>query len=73
MLSNKTKRNVWLTLTLLSAVAIADRAFRVAVGEIEWWQLISTIIIACFCLKFYICYRRQVKRGIIFGKVRPFI
>lgn len=70
MISNKARRNIWLTFTILSCVAIVDRTIRVADGSIEWWQLVSSIIIACFCLRFYLCYRKQVKNGNLFGNHR---
>ncbi len=71
MTSNRVKRNIWLTLTIMSLIAIIDRIIRVADGSVEWWQLISTIVITALCAKFYLCYRRQVKRGNLFGKVDP--
>lgn len=72
MLSNRVKRNIWLTLTIMSGLAVMDRTFRVATGSGEWWNLISAIIITALCAKFYICYRKQVKRGNLFGRVRIF-
>lgn len=72
MLSNRVKRNIWLTLAILSGLAIIDRAIRIAMGELDWWQLVSVIIITAFCIKFYLCYHRQVKRGNLFGRVKVF-
>lgn len=63
MISNRVKRNIWLTLVILSGVAIIDRAIRVAMCELEWWQLVSTVIIACFCIKFYLCYKKKAETG----------
>jgi hypothetical protein len=71
MVSNKVKRNVWLVLAILSFAGIIDRAIRVADGSIEWWNLCSSIVITAFCVKFYLCYRRQVRKGNLFGKVNP--
>lgn len=71
MLSNKVKRNLWLTLAILSLTAVVDRAIRVADGTVEWWNLISAIVITAFCTKFYLCYRKQVKKGNLFGRVNP--
>lgn len=45
MLSNKVKRNFWLTLSILSVGCIIDRAIRVIDGSIEWWNLVATIVI----------------------------
>ena len=72
MLSNKVKRNIWLTLTILSVGCIIDGVIRVIDGSIEWWNLVATIVITTFCTKFYICYRKQVKRGNLFGRVDLF-
>lgn len=72
MLSNKVKRNIWLTLAILSVGCIIDRAIRVIDGSVEWWNLVATIVITAFCTKFYICYRKQVKRGNLFGRVKVF-
>lgn len=72
MFNNRAKRNIWLTLAILSGLAIIDRSIRIAMGELDWWQLVSVIIITCFCMKFYLCYRRQVKKGNIYGRVKVF-
>ena len=72
MLSNRVKRNIWLTLAFLSGLAIIDRTIRIVMGALEWWQLVSVIIITAFCIKFYLCYRRQVQRGNLYGRVKIF-
>lgn len=72
MLSNRVKRNIWLTLTILSGLAIIDRSVRVVEGSIEWWNLLSAIIVTALCGKFFMCYRKQVKRGNLFGRVTVF-
>lgn len=71
MVSNRVKRNIWLTLAVLNIGAIADRAIGVADGSSEWWQLVSPIVIFLFCIKFYLCYRKQVKLGNLFGPADP--
>lgn len=71
MISNKVRRNIWLSLAILSLGTIVDRAIRVSDGTAEWWNLASAIVITALCIKFYLCYRRQVKEGNIFGKVNP--
>lgn len=68
MISNRVKRNVWLVLAVMSVGAVVDRAIRVAEGTVEWWNLVSTIVITAFCVKFYLCYRREVKNGNLFGR-----
>lgn len=72
MLSNKVKRNFWLTLAILPVGCIIDRAIRVINGSIEWWNLVATIVITAFCTKLYLCYSKQVKRGSLFGRVKIF-
>ncbi len=71
MVSNRVKRNIWLTLAVLNVGAIANRAIGVADGSLEWWQLVSTIVIFLFCIKFFLCYRKQVKLGNLFGPADP--
>ena len=66
MLSNRVKRNIWLTLTILSVLAVVDRTIRLIDGSVEWWYLLSTVIITAFCIRFYLCYRRLVRRGQLF-------
>jgi len=41
-------------------------------GSVEWWNLITAVVITAFCIKFYFCYRKQVKRGNLFGRVKVF-
>lgn len=63
MLSNKVKRNIWLALAILSVGCVIDRVIRVIDGSVEWWNLVTAIVITAFCTKFYLCYRKQVKHG----------
>ena len=72
MLSNRVKRNIRLTLSTLSIGCIIDRTVRVIDGSAEWWSLASAIVITAFCTKFYLCYRKQVKSGILFGRTKSF-
>ena len=68
MISNRVKRNVWLVLAVMSVGAVVDRVIRVAEETVEWWNLVSAIVITAFCVKFYLCYRREVKNGNLFGR-----
>lgn len=70
MISNKVKRNLWLALAVMSLAGVVDRAIRVADGSLEWWNLLTAVCITGFCTKFYFCYRREVRNGNLFGKVR---
>lgn len=69
MIGNKLKRNLWLTLSVMSVIAVVDRSIRVVDGSLEWWNLASAIVITAFCTRFYLCCRKQVKRGNLFGPV----
>lgn len=68
MISNRVKRNVWLVLAVMSVGVVINRAIRVAEGTVEWLDLVSAIVITAFCVKFYLCYRREVKNGNLFGR-----
>lgn len=68
MISNRVKRNVWLVPAVMSVGAVVDRVIHVAEGTVEWWNLVSAIVITAFCVKFYLCYRREVKNGNLFGR-----
>ncbi len=70
MLSNRVKRNIWLTLTILSALTIIDRTVRVVEGSVEWWHLLSAVIVHAQYGNSFLCYRKQVKRGNLFGRVK---
>lgn len=61
MLSDKTKRNIWLTLAITSILAVINRTIKLAAGETEWWSLASAIVILAYCTKFYLCYRRKAR------------
>lgn len=61
MLSDRAKRNVWLTFAILSVGIIIDRVIGVADGSAEWYSLVCAFIITLFCVKTYICYRKKVK------------
>lgn len=72
MLSNRVKRNGWLTLAVLSASGVIDRAIRLFDGTIEWWEFVFSLLITALCVRFYLCYRIQVKRGNLFGRINVF-
>lgn len=61
MLSDKVKRNIWLTLAITSILAVINRTIKLAAGETEWWSLASAIVILAYCTKFYLCYRRNAR------------
>ncbi len=63
MVSLKMKRNIWLALAIVSPLAVIDRAIRVWSGEMEWWQLASSVVISAWCFKFYFCFSRKYKEA----------
>ncbi|WP_290432992.1 hypothetical protein [Muribaculum intestinale] len=51
---------------------IPDRCARVVNGTTHWWTLLVAIALFTICEHFYMCYRKQVKRGNLFGRVKVF-
>jgi len=43
MISNKFKRNFWLTLTILGVFVVVSRIIGVITGEDELWELLTSI------------------------------
>lgn len=72
MISNKTKRNIWFVLGILSLASTIDRTIRLVDGETEWWKVCSAAVITACCVKLYLSYRKEVKNGNLSGKVNPF-
>lgn len=72
MISNRVKRNIFLTLAVMSASTVIDRAIRLAMGLVEWWMLVSAIAITAVLAKCYFSFRREVRRGNLFGHVNIF-
>lgn len=72
MISNKFKRNFWLTLTILGVFVVVSRIIGVTTGEDELWELLTSICVNIVILRLYISYRKSVKEGNLFGHVNPF-
>lgn len=72
MVSNRVKRNIWLTLSIMSIGTVIDRSIRYFDGSIEWHSLMASVIISAFCFRFYLCFRKEVRRGNLFGKPEAF-
>lgn len=72
MVSNRVKRNIWLALSVMSLAVIIDRAIRFADGSVQWWSLLSSVVICLCCVRFYLIFRREVKEGKLFGRQNPF-
>ena len=67
MLSNRVKRNIWGTLTILSIFAVVDRIIRVADGSLQWWNIITAALMTALAARFYWIFRCEVRRGNLFG------
>lgn len=68
MTSNRTKRNICFTLTLLGVVTILGRAIEVFMGyPVKGWQLASQIIITFALYGAYRNYSQAVREDKIFG------
>lgn len=72
MISNKTKQNISLVLVVLNTLLAVERAIGVADGSAEWWQLASAAALTAVSVKMFICHRREVRKGNLFGRTRLF-
>lgn len=63
MLTEKTRRNIWLTFSIVSVAVTVSRIIRFADGSAEWWSVLSAAVIAAACIKFYSDCRRRVNAG----------
>lgn len=71
MISNKIKRNIWLTFGIVSFVCVMSIAVKVYDGTSEWWQLVCSVVICGVIFRLFSIYRKQVKAGNFFGRVDP--
>ncbi len=60
-MTDKTRSNIWLGFAIFSIICVISRAYHIAMGEKEWWHLVTTIAMTGFCIKFFLCYRRKAK------------
>ena len=59
MLSIKTKRNIWLVMTIVSVGIIVDRTICLIDGTKEWTALASAIAVFVLLLRGYLCFRKM--------------
>lgn len=71
MISNRVKRNICLTLSIVSFMCVIGSAIKVFDDTSKWWQLFTITIAFAVIFKLYMAYRKQVKEGNLFGKVDP--
>ncbi len=72
MISNKTKKNISLILVVFNTLLAVVHAIGVADGYAEWWQLASAAALTAVSVKIFICHRREVRKGNLFGRTRLF-
>ena len=72
MISNKTKKNISLILVVFNTLLAVVHAIGVADGYAEWWQLASAAALTAVSVKMFICQRREVTKGNLFGRTRLF-
>ncbi|MBD5311099.1 MAG: hypothetical protein K2J92_06210 [Muribaculaceae bacterium] len=70
-LSNRTKRNIALTLMCIGIMCTLARIWKVAMvptSGMAWFELCSIIILTYFSFDRFNIYRKRVKKGIVFGR-----
>lgn len=71
MISNRTKRNIWLAFTIIGGGIVISRVIDLMTGG-DWWRLLSGAVLFLVVLKIYLSYRIAVKNGNLYGPVNPF-
>ena len=69
-ISNRVKRNIFLTLLIVGLACIAARIWDVAMApssDRAWFDLAGIVVITYLCFDNYMTYRRRVRHGIKFG------
>jgi len=61
-MSNRIKRNIFLTMSVIGLGVIVARAFDFfAGGDTAWWEVLGAVVIYATCFKFYLGYRKAAK------------
>ena len=69
-ISNRVKRNIFLTLLIVGLASIAGRVWDVVMAPSSgraWFDLAGIVVITYLCFDNYKTYRRRVRQGIKFG------
>ena len=69
-ISNRVKRNISLSLTILGIIIIISRIWDVVITPSSgraWFDLFSIVILTYICFDNFTIYQRRVKKGIKFG------
>lgn len=72
MASNIANRNISLILAISSLAGLIYCVIATVKEGGKWTSLCPIIVAAALFLRFYLCYRKEVKKGNIYGKVDPF-
>lgn len=70
--SNRVKRNISLTLTIVGLLCTAARANGVAqdMASVKaWFELAGIVVMTFLCYDNFRLYRRRVRKGILFGSI----
>lgn len=69
-ISNRIKRNISFTLSIIGLFCIASRLWTVFIAPSSgraWFDLCSIILLTYICFDNYMIYRRRLRNGIKFG------
>jgi len=69
MLSNRVKRNAWLTFAIISAVSLIARTWQFIMHEEQWYDVLSCAVITALCFKFFLDYRKALNAGKMYGRI----
>lgn len=72
MISNITHRNVSLILALSSLAGVLYCVYSTIYKGTEWILICPIIMSTAIFTKFYISYRKEIKKGNIYGRVKRF-
>lgn len=72
MVSNVARRNVCLMMAVAFFCGVIYCLYEVIHTGSDWVSICPVIIADAIFLRMYLCYRRQVKQGNIYGKVNLF-
>ena len=59
-------------MSIVMMAIVVERIIRFVNGSVEWWEPLSASAIGAVCTKCFLSYRKAVKRGNLYGIVKPF-
>ncbi len=72
MISNITNRNISMILAVSSFAGLLYCIYSTIYKSTNWSLLCPIVIAIVIFTKFYLTYRKEVKKGNIYGSVNPF-